>query len=75
MENSRKLYIELPYDLEIPLLRYIWTKHSLKKTDATTCSLQQYSQKQKHGNHPNIHGHMIGLGRHGIHTLGNTTQP
>ena len=40
----RKLNIELFYDPAIPLLPYIWTKHSLRKTHVLLCSLQHYSQ-------------------------------
>jgi len=54
---------------------YIRTKLSLKKTHAPTCSLQHYSQEPRHENNPNVHGKMTGLGRCGIYTQWNTTQP
>ena len=47
---------------------YIWRKLSLKKTHAPACSLHLYSQQPRHGNRPNVHQQMIGLGRYGIYT-------
>ena len=44
---------------------YIWTKLSLKKTHAPSCSLYLYSQQLTYGNNPNVHRQMIGLGRCG----------
>ena len=54
---------------------YIQTELSLKKTHVPTCSLQHYSQQPRHGNNPNVHQQMIGLGKYGIYTQWNTTQP
>ena len=71
----RNLYIELPYDPAIPLLGIYPDKISLKKTHAPTCSLQHYSQQPRHGNNPNVHRKMTRLGRCGIYTQWNTTQP
>uniref|UniRef100_A0A8D1TN28 Uncharacterized protein n=1 Tax=Sus scrofa TaxID=9823 RepID=A0A8D1TN28_PIG len=68
----RNLYIELPYDPAIPLLGMYLDKTFLKK-DA--CSLQHYSQWPRQGINPNAHRQSIGLGRCGIYTQWNTTQP
>ena len=51
----RKLYIKLPYDPAIPLWAYIQKKLSLKKTHASACSLQHYSQQPRQGNNLNTH--------------------
>ena len=43
------------------------TKLYLKETHVPTCSLQHYSQEPGHGNNPNVHRQMNGLGRYGIY--------
>ena len=63
-----KLYIELPRGPATPLLGIYPTKTFLKKAHAPTCSLQHYAQWPRHGNNPNAHQQMIGLGRCGIYT-------
>ena len=73
--NLRNLYIELPYDLAIPLLGIYPDKTFLKKDTCTACSLQLYSQEPRHGNNPNVHQQVIGLGRCGIYTQRNTIWP
>ena len=50
----RKLYIELPYDPESPLLGIYKDKTFLKK-DTLVGSLQHYSQQPRHGNNSNVH--------------------
>ena len=71
----RNLYIEIPYGTATHSWAYTQTKLCLQKTHAPACSLQQYSQYLRHGNNPNVHQQMIGLGRCGICTQWNTTQP
>ena len=71
----RKLKLELPFDLAIPLLGIYLDKLSLKKTHVPLCSLQLYSQKPRHGNNLNAHRQMNRLRRCGIYTQQNTTQP
>ena len=72
----RKLYIELPYDPATPLLNIYSDKTFLEKTHAPTYSLQHCSQKPRHGNNPNVHQQIIGLGRSGVYIHNEkTTQP
>ena len=63
----RELNIELPYDLEIPLLGIYSDKTSIEKD---TCipvihSSQCYSQQLRHGNNLNAHRQKTGLRRCG----------
>ena len=46
---------------------YIWTTFFLNKTHAPAFSLLHYTHQPRHGNDPNVHQQMIGLGRCGIH--------
>uniref|UniRef100_A0A8D0V7B9 Uncharacterized protein n=1 Tax=Sus scrofa TaxID=9823 RepID=A0A8D0V7B9_PIG len=65
----RKLYIELPYDPAVPLLAIYLDKTFLEKDTCThACSLLHFPQYPRHGNNPNVHKQMIGLGRSGIYT-------
>ena len=52
---------------------YIHAKLQFKKIHAPLCSLQQYSQYSRHGNHLDVHQQMNGLRRCDIYTQWNTT--
>ena len=56
-----KLYIELPYDPAVTLLG-IYPDKTLLKNDTCTCMFI-VALFTIHGNNPNVHGQMIGLGR------------
>ena len=71
----RKLYIELPYDPAIPLLGIYPDKSFFEEDTCTHMFIAALFTIARHGNNPNVHRQMIGLGRGGIYTQWNTTQP
>ena len=71
----RNLYIELPYDPAIPLLGMYPEKTFLKKDTCTCMFITALFTIAKMETTPIFHQQMIGLGRCGIYTQWNTTQP
>ena len=60
MDVLQKTKIELPYDLETPLLGIYPENLPFKKIHAPLCSLQHYLQQPRCGNNANVHQQMNG---------------
>ena len=63
----RNLYIELPYDPAIPLLRIYPDETLLKRDTCTRMFIAALYTIPRHGNNPNVHQQMIRLGRCGVY--------
>ena len=56
MIKKRKLKIELPHAIAIPLFwAHIWQKPWFKRTHAPQNSLKHCSQYPRNGSNPNVH--------------------
>ena len=71
----RNLYIEQPCDPAVPLLGMYLDKTVIQKDTCTRIFIAALLPIPRHTNNPNVHQHMIGLGRCHIYTQWNTTQP
>ena len=71
----RNLYIELPYDPAISPLGIYPCQISFEKNTCTRMFIAALFTIAKTWNNLNVHRQMIGLGRCGIYTQWNTTQP